>query len=185
VRAAFDRSLARLERSGARVARVDLAHADYIASVYLQIVCGEAAAYHAVALESTPDRYTPPVRLRLEMARYVLAEDYLRAMTGRAVLRREVDAALSWHDALVLPTLPIVAPTLGAGTVSIDGAAHPVRALMLRLTQLFNLTGHPAVSLPCGTNAAGLPIGLQLAGRRHETEGLMRIALGIERALED
>jgi Asp-tRNA(Asn)/Glu-tRNA(Gln) amidotransferase A subunit family amidase len=56
---------------------------------------------------------------------------------------------------------------------------------MLRLTQLFNLTGHPAVSLPCGTNAAGLPIGLQLAGRRHETEGLMRIALGIERALED
>jgi aspartyl-tRNA(Asn)/glutamyl-tRNA(Gln) amidotransferase subunit A len=185
VRAAFDRSLACLERSGARVARVDLAHADYIASVYLQIVCGEAAAYHAVALESTPDRYTPPVRLRLEMARYVLAEDYLRAMTGRAVLRREVDAALSWHDALVLPTLPIVAPTLGAGTVSIDGAAHPVRALMLRLTQLFNLTGHPAVSLPCGTNAAGLPIGLQLAGRRHETEGLMRIALGIERALED
>jgi len=118
------------------------------------------------------------------MGRYVLAEDYLRALNGRNQLRREVDDALSWHDVLVLPTLPIVAPPLGAPTVTIDGPPHPVRNLMLRLTQLFNITGHPAVSLPCGAGPEGLPVGLQIVGRRHETDVLMHIALGIERALE-
>ena len=61
------------------------------------------------------------MRLRLEMGRYVLAEDYVRALEGREVLRREVDAALAEHDALVLPTLPIPAPLIGASTVQIGG----------------------------------------------------------------
>ena len=69
-----------------------------------------------------PERYTPPVRLRLEMARYVLAEDYVRALAGREVLRREVDAALAGHDALVLPTLPIPAPPIGAASVQIGAS---------------------------------------------------------------
>ncbi len=184
VRAAFDRSVAALERGGARIVPVDLPHTDYIAAVYLQIVFAEAAAYHASMLESMPERYTTPVRLRLQMARYVLAEDYLRARNGQAQLRREVDAALSWHDALLLPTLPIVAPKLGEASVTVDGAPHLVRNLMLRLTQLFNITGHPAVSLPCGVTHEGLSVGLQLVGRRHETDGLMRTALAIERTIE-
>ena len=183
VRAAFDAAVAAVERAGARVAHVDLSHADYIATIYLQIVFAEAAAYHAATLEKMAERYTEPVRLRLEMARYVLAEDYLRAMAGRQALQREVDAALSWHDVLLLPTLPIAAPPIGAATVTINGAPHPVRNLMLRLTQLFNITGHPAVSLPCGHALSGLPVGLQLVGRRHETDVLMHIALGVEREL--
>ena len=51
---------------------------------------------------------------------------------------------------------------------------------MLRLTQLFNVTGHPAITLPCGDTAAGLPCGLQLVGRRHETDALVRTALAVE-----
>lgn len=184
IRSSFDRAVESLESAGARVSTIDIAHADDIASVYLLIVLAEAAAYHASTLESKPELYTVPVRLRLEMARYVLGEDYLRARAGREMLRREVDAALSWHDVLVLPTLPIVAPKLGATTQTLDGQPHPVRNLMLRLTQLFNITGHPAVSLPCGTSAEGFPIGLQLVGRRHETDVLMHVALGVERLLE-
>lgn len=182
VRTAFDGAVETLERAGAHVAPVDLAHADYIATVYLQIVFAEASAYHAATLQATPERYTTPVRLRFEMARYVLAEDYLRAMAGRDTLRREVDVALSTCDALLLPTLPILAPPLGAATVTIDGAPHPVRNLMLRLTQLFNITGHPAISLPCDVGD-GLPVGVQLVGRRHETDVLMHVALGVEQAL--
>jgi len=183
IRASFDAAVESLQRAGARVSTVDIAHAGDIPAVYLLIVFAEAAAYHASTLEATPDLYTVPVRLRLEMARFVLGEDYLRALAGRDLLRREVDATLSWHDVLVLPTLPIVAPPLGATTLSIDDQPHAVRNLMLRLTQLFNITGHPAVTLPCGTSADGLPIGLQLVGRRHETNVLMHVALGVERTL--
>lgn len=183
VRTAFENVLALLERAGARLAPVTIAHADDIAAVYLGIVLPEAAAYHSATLESVPERYTAAVRSRLEMARYVLGEDYLRALAGRAALRRAVDAALTWHDILLLPTMPIVAPPLGVATVAIEGTDHPVRNLMLRLTQLFNLTGHPAVSMPCGADADGLPIGLQVVGRRHETDVLMHVCLGIEAQL--
>jgi aspartyl-tRNA(Asn)/glutamyl-tRNA(Gln) amidotransferase subunit A len=96
------------------------------------------------------------------------------------VLRREVDAALEGCDALVLPTLPIPAPPIGATTVEVAGTPQPVRGMMLRLTQLFNLTGHPAISMPIGDTAAGLPCGLQLVGRLHDTEGLLATAAACE-----
>ena len=144
------RSIALRDGRRARSTTSRFRHADDIAAIYLHIVLGDAAAYHAATLETMPERYTPPVRLRLEMGRYVLAEDYVRALAGRDVLRREVDAALAGHDALVLPTLPIPAPPIGADTVQVGATTEPVRNIMLRLTQLFNLTGHPAISLPCG-----------------------------------
>jgi len=183
VRRLFDASVAALRSGGATIHDVEIPNARFIATIYLHIVFGDAAPYHAAALEKMPERYTPPVRLRLEMARYVLAEDYTRALEGREVLRREVDAALSGYDALLLPTVPIPAPPLGAGTVDIGGTKEPVRNATLRLTQLFNLTGHPAISLPCGKTSAGLPCGLQLVGTRGQTDQLLHVAAGVERAL--
>jgi aspartyl-tRNA(Asn)/glutamyl-tRNA(Gln) amidotransferase subunit A len=190
VRASFEGAVERLRAAGAHVDEVDIRHASDIAAIYLHIVLADAAAYHATSLDSMPERYTPGVRLRLEMGRYVLAEDYVRAMAGRQVLMREVDAALAQHDALVLPTLAIPAPTIGATTVRVGGHDEPVRSVMLRLTQLFDVTGHPAVSIPSApsarsptstTSGEGLPCGLQLVGCRHETDALLRVALACER----
>jgi aspartyl-tRNA(Asn)/glutamyl-tRNA(Gln) amidotransferase subunit A len=151
--------------------------------VYLHISLADAAAYHATALDTMPERYTEPVRLRLEMSRYVLGEDYVRALAGREVLRREVDAALAQHDALVLPTLPIVAPPIGASSVQVGETKQPVRNMMLRLTQLFNVTGHPAISMPAGQSADGLPCAVQLVGLRGQTDALLKVALACERQI--
>jgi aspartyl-tRNA(Asn)/glutamyl-tRNA(Gln) amidotransferase subunit A len=184
IRAAFEVSLDALRAAGARIDETTIGNARHIAPIYLHIVFGDAAAYHAPTLETMPDRYTAPVRMRLETARYVLAEDYVRALAGREILRQQVDTALSGCDALALPTLPIPAPSLGAASVRVGSTHEPVRNLMLRLTQLFNLTGHPAISLPCGRTSAGLPCGLQLVGVRGETEGLLRVARAVERQLD-
>jgi aspartyl-tRNA(Asn)/glutamyl-tRNA(Gln) amidotransferase subunit A len=180
VRARFASSLAWLRQAGAQTVDVVIPRASGAPAVYLHTSLPEASACHAGWLASAPERYTRNVRLRLEMGRYVLAEDYVRAQGARAELRREVDAALDGCDALVLPTLPIPAPPIGAATVDVAGAPHPVRAMMLRLTQLFNLTGHPAISMPMGETTAGLPCGLQLVGRRHDTEGLLAVAAACE-----
>jgi len=180
VRARFEEALSRLRDAGAHVADIDLRHAADIAAIYLIIVLADAAEYHAATLETMPERYTAPVRLRLEMGRYVLAEDYVRALAGREVLRREVDAALAQHDALVLPTLPIPAPPIGATTVKVGATSEPMRNVMLRLTQLFNVTGHPAISMPVGLTSSGLPCGLQLVGGRGQTDVLVRVALACE-----
>jgi aspartyl-tRNA(Asn)/glutamyl-tRNA(Gln) amidotransferase subunit A len=180
VRARFEEALDRLRGAGARVDEIEIRHAKEIAPIYLHIVLADAAAYHATALETMPDRYTPAVRIRLEMARYVLAEDYVRALAGRERLMREVDAALAQHDALILPTLPIPAPPLGANTIQVGGVAEPVRNLMLRLTQPFNVTGHPAIAMPSGLTADGLPCSVQLVGCRMQTDALVRVALACE-----
>jgi aspartyl-tRNA(Asn)/glutamyl-tRNA(Gln) amidotransferase subunit A len=179
VRAALDRTRRDLEAAGHRVVNVTIAHADWTPDVYLHIVLPEASAYHATMLESHPEGYSPGVRLRLEMGRYVLAEDYVRAMTLRAPLRTAVDRALEGVDALLLPALAITAPPLGATSVEVDGAREPIRAAMLRLTQLFDITGHPAIAIPAGTSG-GWPVGLQLVGRHGGTADLLSLALAAE-----
>jgi aspartyl-tRNA(Asn)/glutamyl-tRNA(Gln) amidotransferase subunit A len=180
VRARFDEALDRLRAAGVHVDDIDIRHTAIIAPVYLHIVLADAAAYHAATLESMPEKYTPGVRTRLEMGRYVLAEDYVRALAGREVLRREFDAALAQHDALALPALPIPAPPIGASTVQIGSSSEAVRNVMLRLTQPFNVTGHPALSIPSGRTATGLPCSVQLVGCRGETDALLKVALACE-----
>ena len=172
-----------LRRSGAIVTEVAIPHATDMAAIYLHLVLGDAAEYHARTLISRPQDYTPNVRLRLEMARYVLAEDYVRALRGKAVIAHEVDRAMDGVDALVLPSLAIPAPPIGAVTMPVKGGPEAVRTLMLRCTQPFNLSGHPAISIPCGHAHGGLPIGFQLAGHHGQTPALVQAALAVERAI--
>ena len=109
----------------------------------------------------------------------------LRARTSaaqgdRAGMRAAVDRALSNCDVLVLPAMPIPPQKIGATAAIIDGREEPLRPLTLRLTQLFNLTGHPAMSLPCGETREGLPCGFQLVGHRQQTADLLQVALSCE-----
>jgi aspartyl-tRNA(Asn)/glutamyl-tRNA(Gln) amidotransferase subunit A len=143
-------------------------------------VLTEAAAYHAKTLERRPEDYTPNVRIRLEMGRYVLGEDYARALRGRAMIAREVDAALEGRDGLFLPAVAIPAPKIGVPMVRIGVVEEPVRNVMLRCTQAFNVSGHPAISLPCGATIEGLPIGAQMVGAFGDTPGLLRAARAVE-----
>jgi aspartyl-tRNA(Asn)/glutamyl-tRNA(Gln) amidotransferase subunit A len=182
VRRGFDEAVAWLRGAGVQIEHVELPHAESIAPIYLHICLAEAAAFHARTLEVMAEAYTPAVRLRFEAGRFILAEDYLRALTGRDRLRAGVTAALASHQLLLLPTLPIVAPPIGAATVPMGDAEEPVRAAMLRLTQPFNLTGHPALTLPIRPASGGLPVGLQLVGS--DTRRLLAAAAWCERQLQ-
>jgi aspartyl-tRNA(Asn)/glutamyl-tRNA(Gln) amidotransferase subunit A len=180
VRERFEEALERLRAMGVRIDDIEIPHAADVSPIYLHIQLAEASAYHAATLETMPERYTEAVRLRLEMGRYVLAEDYIRALAGREELTREVDAALAQHDALILPSLAIPAPLIGSTTVQIGSTTQPVRNVMLRLTQAFNVTGHPAISIPAGFTESGLPCGVQLVGCRGQTDALLRVARACE-----
>ncbi|MFN8061260.1 MAG: amidase [Vicinamibacterales bacterium] len=183
VRASFEAAIARLRANGVHVDEVTIAHAADMQAIYLLIVLAEAADYHGPILERSAASYTAPVRMRLEMGRYVLAEDYLRAQRGRAVIRREIDAALDGRDALLLPTVPIPAPIQGATTVRVGQRDEPVRSAMLRLTQPFSLSTHPALTIPAAPTPAGLPVGLQLVGHLGRTPRLLGCGRACEIAL--
>ena len=167
---------------GTRVSTQSIPHALDIAPVYLHLVLADAAALHVRLPERRPHAYTPNVRLRLEMGRHVLGEDYVRAQHGRAVLRREIDRPRRRRCA-------------GAAGAVDRSAAHrrrqrggrrwtePVRTAMLRCTQPFNLSGHPAISL-LRDDRGRMPVGLQLVGHHGRTSDLLRVAHAVEQALD-
>jgi len=180
VAASFERACGRLTQSGVRIETVVIPHVAETAPIYVTIALAEAAEYHASTVAGRPGDYHPTVRVRLEAARYILAEDYLRARRGRRLLIAEVDLAVSGVDALLLPTLPVPAQPVGAATVRIGDWEDSVRNTLLRLTQTFNVTGHPAITLPCEPTPAGLPVGLQLIGARGGTYRLLDVAAALE-----
>ncbi len=184
VRAALDRTCEALTAAGHTIRDVAVEHAAWTPDVYLHIVLPEASRYHARYLERSPSLYSPGVRIRLEMGRYLLAEDYVRALDLRQALTADVDRALDACDALLVPTLPIPAPVLGAATVDVNGTLEPVRAAMLRLTQLFNITGHPSVALPAPQAVDAMPRSVQVVGRRHHTDRLLAVAGAVEQCLQ-
>lgn len=187
VRAAFTAALHALRAQGVSFVDATMTGTDRIGPTYADIVLSEAAHWHRPYLDSRKDKYLPPVHARISHGRTILAADYIEALETCVRLRHQVDTILDTNDAIVLPTLPIVAPPVGTTDIVLDehagGAPLPVRAVMLRLTQLFNLTRHPAISLPIASS--GLPVGLQLVGRRNDTAGLLDVAAACERALAD
>jgi aspartyl-tRNA(Asn)/glutamyl-tRNA(Gln) amidotransferase subunit A len=99
-------------------------------------------------------------------------------------IARKFDAVFENVDAILAPTLPTAAPRIGEREVIIGGEKETVRSALVRLNRPANLTGHPAISIPCGFTRSGLPIGLQLIGPRWSEARLLSIALAYEDATE-
>lgn len=184
VRAAFEAAVNRLARAGVEIGADRVPDSQRISDTYVQIVLPEAAHWHAHFLQTRGHDYTPNIRARIEQGPSIAAVTYLGARALCGTLRASLDAALDKCDALILPTLPIVAPILGTTDVVVSattGETRPVRNIMLKHTQLFNLTGHPAISLPLPS--ASLPVGLQIVGRIGHTARLLEIAAACELVL--
>lgn len=181
VRAAFDSAMAKLRNANVRITDCQIADAANIHPAYVDVVLPEAAAWHGRYLDTSGPLYTKNVRARLIAGRDISAVKYFTAIQACDSYRSQVDALLATVDALVLPTLPITAPIIGQDEVEINGQKVNVRAAMLRNTQLFNMTGHPAISLPLPMPGGTLPCGLQLVGRLDKTAELLAIAAACEK----
>jgi len=126
--------------------------------------------------------YGDDVRKRLEMGRDVRAVDYLAAFDDRKRVLADFDSAFKRVDAILAPAAPIVAPRIGEHTVMIGPKEETVRSALIRTNRPANLTGLPALSMPCGWTTTGLPVGLQIIGRRWDEEKLLTIARLFEQA---
>ena len=180
----FEQILGRLNGARASLSERQIAGTDAIMPTFVHLQAPEAYAYHAASLQRSPESYTPMVRSRIERGASIPASAHAEARRSKERLTQAVEALFSDVDVLILPTLPIPAPLIGAEDVMINGRPEAVRGLMLKMTQLFNITGHPAVSIPCGWTA-GLPIGVQLVGPLGRTSELMELALGCESLLAE
>jgi aspartyl-tRNA(Asn)/glutamyl-tRNA(Gln) amidotransferase subunit A len=126
--------------------------------------------------------YGEDVRKRLEIGRDIRAADYLAALSQRKRVRADFDAAFERVDAILAPATPIAAPRIGENVVMIGSTEETVRSALIRTNRPANLTGLPALSMPCGWTQSGLPVGLQLIGRQWDEENLLTIARLFEQA---
>jgi len=151
----------------------------------IAIELASSTAYHDVSLRAgRVEHFTPDVRTLVEMGRLVSAPDYLKAEQLRRVLIEDYARAMERADVVIGPTTPITAWRSGEWHVRVGDLDESVLAASWRLTFPYNLTGMPAISLPCGFDRDGLPIGLQIAGRPFEETTVLRAAYAYERAHE-
>ncbi len=175
IKDAVDNAINHLEGLGALIEEVSIPSLSYADAVSNIISLCETSSSQESYLRTHPNRYGNRVRERLETGSLMLATQYLKAQQARLLLIRQVKQAFKSVDALVSPTVPTVAAKLGKeGIQTIAGTPF---ATFLRWT---NLVGVPAITVPCGFTAAGLPIGLQLIGPHYGEATLFRIAHSYE-----
>ncbi|HEY8641631.1 MAG TPA: amidase [Candidatus Dormibacteraeota bacterium] len=179
VAAAVEAAIAELGAAGAQLVEVDLGFAleDVIATGYL-ITIPEAAAYQRRALREQGSKFGREFRLVLKTGNLIPATAYVDALRARATIAARVDRAFEACDVLVMPTVGALADPIPAGPRSLGLRinVHPAPAY----SWLGNLVGGPAVSVPCGFSAEGLPIGLQVLGRPADDERVLRVARAYE-----
>jgi aspartyl-tRNA(Asn)/glutamyl-tRNA(Gln) amidotransferase subunit A len=144
-------------------------------------------AHLGVHAARTPEKLDPTLIATIEAGRNYSAVDFCEAQFARTACFAKVQDILSRFDVIASPTLSAPALRLGydpLGNVEIAGRdAGTIRRAWYPYTFPFNLTGHPALSMPCGLSANGLPIGLHLVGRWHEDGYLLDVAANLEGAL--
>lgn len=181
--AAAQQAIAALEELGAATSRVELPMMQYIGAVRLAAMA-DAFVTHEPMLRDRWMDYGPDVLYRTLGGQFVLGQHYAKAMKAQRLIQNEYARVLQSVDLLVTPTTPLCAPRIDAEYVQHCGEKHRVRGpgsgLVSRNTSPLNATGHPAITVPCGVNGAGLPIGLQFIAAGFREDLLFRAAAAYE-----
>jgi len=170
------------EKMGARLREVELKGIEDTARLVAEITVAEALSFHWDWIRKRPQDYGADVRERLKMNLDQPTVVYLHAQEKRRRVTRIFEEALDKVDVLVTPTLPVVPPLIAEKEIKIGRTTEPVRGVLLRFTRPGNLTGLPAISLPCGFTPDRIPIGMQIIARRFDEATLLRVADAYERA---
>jgi aspartyl-tRNA(Asn)/glutamyl-tRNA(Gln) amidotransferase subunit A len=191
---AFNAALDVLRSAGANVVDIDLPHARYAVPVYYLVMTAEASSnlarydgvrygHRAAGADSIRTMYSrtrdegfgAEAKRRIMLGTYVLSAGYydayyLKALQVRTLLRRDYDSAFATVDVVAMPTSPTAAFRLGEKT------SDPLQMYLADIfTVSANLTGSPAISIPCGFTSDRLPIGIQFTGRMFDEATILRL----------
>lgn len=184
VRMAFNAAVDALASNGVEFVDVPWPSPDLLEAIGFILMMVEAAQFHQDRMQR-PELFDPQVAELLEAGATVSARDLLQAQRVRVQLAQWFDSLFESTPILITPTLPCLPPPLGADTftpVDLGDTTQPLATAHTRFPLAANIAGIPAGSLPCGLGE-GLPIGLQVMGRRGSDRGVLSVMHGIEQVL--
>jgi aspartyl-tRNA(Asn)/glutamyl-tRNA(Gln) amidotransferase subunit A len=187
IAAALDESVSVLEKAGAKLVSIKLPDLSPLFRVGETIIKGEAAAMHRQWLQTRPQDYSNGVRLRIEGGLFLPATDYIDALRLRGVMTAKfIAATMQGIDLLHLPASATLPPTLEESDME-SSSSETLLGLFSKLTQFmrpFNFLGLPAISVPCGFSASGLPLAYQLVGHPFAEATLLRAVDAYQRVTD-
>ena len=166
------------ESIGCKIQQVDVSWMRDAGLANVTMIRADGAAVHRERLKEHPDWFGEDIRRRLEDGAKTSSTEYVLARRTQAEIRKRCEQFFESYDFLITPTTPIAAPTI-EGHDAVEQAAQ-----LTRFTAPFNLTGLPALSLPCGFTKEGLPIGLQIVSHACADAKVLNAGYALEQATE-
>jgi len=185
VGSAYERVLSQLGSAGAQITEIDVTEFVEIESAakIATFPAAEAFAWHRELLKHHKDLYDPRVAVRIARGETISAADYLWLCERRVALIRSVQSRMQGFDALVMPTVPVIAPPI-ADVEFDDDRYHKTNLLMLRNPTYINFLDGCAISIPCHF-AGEAPVGVMLARFDHDDHRLLTIGEATEKEISD
>jgi aspartyl-tRNA(Asn)/glutamyl-tRNA(Gln) amidotransferase subunit A len=169
---------------GAEIQEVEIPDIEEFTVISRLVLLAEATSQHRQKLKTRRDDIGADVLALLDQGQFILAADYLDAQRRRRQLIQSLNRLFEQVRVIVTPTTPSTAPQIGQTASEISGREEDVRLAATRLVRALNLAGVPALSVPCGFDSQGLPIGLQIFGRAFDEAGVLLVGHAYEQACE-
>ena len=184
VLSAFEVALRTLSAAGAEVVDVDIPELKYAAMTSMLTSAAESGANNVRWLRERPDDYQLEIKRRLAGGLGITASEYLTVQRARYRIREALRAAFETVDLLANPTTSRVAPLISLGPRGNGDQTYRLGYTHSSLLRFPSLLGLPGCSIPCGANAEGLPIGMQLVGRWFADQRVLNVAFAYQQATE-
>lgn len=170
-----------LAAQGAKLVPVTFPDMQHSRTVSLTVQMPEALSAHSGYLQERGELYGTDFRAGLALGQCILAEHYVKAKRFVELYRQKTNRLFDDVDLMLTPATPEIAQKVGTVKVTRNGVSEAIGNAITRYTTFFNMTGHPALTMPCAMHSQGLPIGLQLVGRYFDERTILRTAQVIER----
>lgn len=178
----YRKALENLEQLGAILIDIDIPFSAEDLALSFGIGIAEAGFVHEQSILSVLDSFGPDVKASLESSHAITALDYIKALKRKNELTLQFEQVFQMVDVIATPTMPDTTQPIGKEQMTIDGVTDSTFNSMIRIPAVFNLTGQPALSIPCGIAPNGLPVGLQLASAAWNEQVLLRTGFAYEQS---
>lgn len=174
VKKMYEKAVQHMIDLGAAIVEVDTSFLSDVVSIATTLGTSEVGVVHKERIQSAIHLYSEGAQKTFEKSRLISAYDYLNALQKRAEWTRRVSEIFLDVDVMITPAMPIATADLQTEEVTIGGQNESLGDCMIRYTSLFNITGHPALSIPFGLTEPGVPLGLQLIANHNREDLLFR-----------